>query len=283
MKSKEEYLASIYKKRDREINKQRKRISAITSIICLAVCFAAVFAFVPKKFGTKSIISESVNGNGNSLTKTEITTLNQEIYVLTNDNANIYNGPDKTIDGHTVKTNNEEDRLQTEIAVEAVTRQINFGYVGEPFDPDLLLRPSSGGTIETKPNSHEDEYITGVSEPCSELPDEAEKLTVKSTSKAAIRSSGEATEEALKYVPEDDRQNINKEKTQVTITKKSGGKSTYNVYFYTESKTYTVELNAVTLELIEFREKNINTGNINRFSPAHFPETTAALPEYIPE
>lgn len=293
MKNRDEYIASIFAKRDKELIRQKKRISAISSIICLTLCFAAIFAFVPKKFGMKSSVSEPVNEIGNSITKTDLeinsetesTIINQNILIYTNNDAYILN--EKNTQFETVKKeSNDEIGLQTEIAIEApdeaATRQINFGYAGEPFNPDLLSKPSA---VETKANESEnssDEYVTSVTEPYPESPDSEYGAAVKSTTKSVLHSSDEAIKEAIKYIPDNDKSEIKEDKTQVTISRTSGGKSTYTVYFYTESKTFTVELNAVTLEMIEFKEKDKNTGNINNYSPAHFPETTAALPEYIP-
>ncbi len=293
MKNREEYLASIYAKRDKELIRQKKRISAIASIICLTVCFAAVFAFVPKKLGKKSSVSESVNEIGNSVTKTDLkiisetecTAFNQTTLFYINNDAYISNGANTQ--SETIKKgSNNEDGLQTEIALEALdeatTRQVNFGYVGEAFNPDLLSKPSAGEIKANESENSSGEYVTGATEPYPESPDSAYDVTAKSTTKAELRSSEEAIAEALKYIPKEDKSEINEDKTQVTITRTSSGKSTYTVYFYTENKTFTVELNAVTLEMIELKEKDKNTGNINYYSPAHFPETTAALPEYIP-
>ena len=53
MKNREEYQASIFKKRDALLAKRRKKISQAAAVMSVCVCFAVAFAFLPKKFGQK--------------------------------------------------------------------------------------------------------------------------------------------------------------------------------------------------------------------------------------
>lgn len=289
MKNREEYLTSIYAKRDKELIKRKKKISAITSVACLFLCFIAVFSFVPKKkLGYKASVAENGktynellsatnNADKSTVSSEEIFSSNEKYQANINQNNNIFYVDDSAAGANpidsgvkaTVESNKAETEIAVEIPGEATTRQVNFGYAGEPFDPEKLSSPS-------------EDYVTEVSEPYPESPDSADEATIKSTTKAKLRSSDEAIEEALKYIPEEDTDKILENETHVTISRTSGGKSTYTVYFYTDSKTFSIELNAVTLEMIECKEKDKNTGNANYYTPAHFPETTAALPEYIP-
>ena len=296
MKSKDEYLRSIYAKRDAELTKRKKTISTVTTALCLAICFATIFAFIPKKFVKKTNTAETVNGKGYSDSKTlnkiyfeEETTLGQiaenyifnNSYVIDESNKPVTNSVD--VYGTIEKENGREDSLKTEIAVEnpaqATTRQVFFGCLGEPFDPDKLINGNSAIAPENPP----EDYYTAVTEPYSEGSASIDEVTIVKTTKAALRTSDEAIDEAIKFIPDVDAAKLIDEKTQVTVTRTSSGKTTYTVYFYTETKLYTVELNAITLEMIECKEKNTVTGDINYYSPAHFPETTAALPEYKPQ
>lgn len=301
MKSREEYLSSIYTKRDERLKKRKKYISAITSVACLAVCFAAVFTFIPKKLRYKSTNAEIFNGMNSSENKlfemfenvSEDTDESSEelltfLIPYNSFAANIMATNNDAAADSAVPSENEsspnidDNKLLTEIAAETpdeVTRQVNFGYVGEPFDPDRLL----SGTPAVKPENPDEDYITGVTEPNNKNPDSADEETKAKTTKANLRTSDEAIEEALKYIPNEETSKIIEDKTQVTVSRTANGKTSYTVYFYTENKLFTIELNAATLEMIECKEKNTINGNVNYYSPAHFPETTAALPEYKPQ
>lgn len=300
MKSREEYIASIYTKRDERLLKRKKLISAITAVACLVICFASVFAFVPKKFGhKKTSIAETAHGMNSSESKMfaqfdSTTAVANELFTLVipynaptqSINSTIINNVERNAGAAVTKDNSaniEDGKIQTEIAVEIpdeeTTRQVNFGYAGEPFNPDWLIN----GKPATAPDYPPEDYVTGVSEPYLESPDSVDEATKKSTTAAKLRSSDEAIAEAKKYIPKEDANKIINEKTHVTISRTASGKSTYTVYFYTDIKLFTIELNAVTLEMIECKEKNTNTGDVNYYSPAHFPETTAALPEYKPQ
>lgn len=48
MKNREEYIESIYKKRDAALNARKKRRSYLTAAACIAVCFLTAFFLVPK-------------------------------------------------------------------------------------------------------------------------------------------------------------------------------------------------------------------------------------------
>ncbi len=299
MKSREEYIASIYAKRDSKIKERKKTISVLTSALCLTVCFIAVFAFVPKTFGQKSTASDKTTNKHDNLTlavhypilKTTETAeelLSSGEKYLANYNQNIEAMTDT--DGATKQMNDSEikgtlkneygssdEKLQTEIAIET-TFHANFGYIGEPFDPNSISKPSFGGYPALAPADPPEDYVTGVSEPYYEKDD----LT-KSTTEGKTKSSEEAITQARKYLSEEDASEIIDEKTQVTVTRTASGKTTYTVYFYTKHKSFTIDVDAVTLRIIGCKEKNLVSGSESYISPPWFPETTAALPEYKPQ
>ncbi len=299
MKNRDEYIASIYEKRNLKIKERKKTISVLTSVLCLAVCFIAVFAFVPKTFGQKSTVSKITTKESDNLTlavhypilKTTETiedafTFNEKY--LVNHNQNIEAMTDT--DGATKKANKQEikgtvineygptdDKFQTEIAVET-TFQANFGYIGEPFDPDSISKPSFGGYPDLAPADPTEDYVTEVSDHYYENDE-----TTKSATAEKPKSSEEAIAEAKKFLSEDDASKIIDEKTQVTITRTASGKTTYTVYFYTKYKSFTIDVDAVTLRIIGCKEKNLVSGSESYISPPWYPETTAALNEYKPQ
>ncbi len=294
MKSKEEYLSSIYEKRDKKLAKRRKTVSVITSLACLAVCFIAVFSFVPKKIGKKVGTSESVNKSSYSynmiINKTvpEDSTIiyqfaesfkTQPAHII-NDSAEsaTYNAAENDHDGKT-RENSRDDILKTEIATEKnieTTRNVNFGYIGEPFDPDKLLSGDSAISPEEK--------VTAVTGSDYKKPDSVDEAkTVAKTSAAKPKSSEEAVAAAKDFLQDNDAAEIIDEKTQVTVTRTSKGETKYNVYFYTENKSFNIEVDGITLRIISCGEKNLITGKESYISLPWFPETTEALPEYKPQ
>lgn len=284
MKSREEYLASIYSKRDAKIKEHKKRISILTGVLSLGICFASVFTFVPKYFEAETSLSENKNNSSDkhilthSDTTSETQPDNAELFTFHETYPAIYyqnhgqinndvgnrNMNDSEIKA-TMKNEYEisDNKLQTEIALESpaetTTRRMNFGFAGEtalaPTEP-----PEDFGTLGTTPYDN-----------------------IKTTASNKLATTEDAIAEAKTFVPEEDASKIINEKTQVTVTRTSSGKTTYTVYFYTNYKSFAIELDAVTLDKIECKEKNLITGDDSYYSPPHFPETTAALPAYVPQ
>ena len=309
MKNREEYLESIYAKRDAKIRECKKKISVSASIFCLAVFFATVFAFVPKYFEKDIPAAKSENSNSDKtiISNTDgsdvLTTINEDYFAsgeqytviqgfnheLITDEAGNRNMNDSEIKASKkYDAATSENKLQTEIAAEIqaeeTTRRTNFGYIGEPFDPSLLPTKSPlAVNTALAPAEPPEDFRTEVTEPIVSPDSIGSEGTKSSTTAAKLKSSEEATAEAKKAVPKEDISKIIDDKTQVTITRTAKGKTTYTVYFYTNYKSFEIELDAVTLNLIECKEKNLITGNDSFYSPAHFPETTAALPEYMPQ
>ncbi len=313
MKNRDEYLESIYSKRDAKIKERKKTVSVLTSILCLAVCFAAVFAFVPKNLETKIPVNESGSGNSdnhifsNADSSDVLTTTLKEFFAsgeqyaviqgynqeLITDNAGNRNMNDSQIKASQKNySTTSENKLQTEIAAEIpdeeTTRRMGFGYIGEPFDESLLPTKSPlAGNVAIAPAEPPEDSGTEVSEPYFEASDSIDSDETKtSTTAAKLKSAEEATSEAKSFLLtelKEDAEKIIDKKTMVTVTRTANGKTTYTVYFYTNTKSFEIELDALTLNVIECKEKNLITGKNSYYSPAHFPETTAALPEYKPQ
>lgn len=313
MKTNDEYLESIFAKRDALMRERKKKISVMTSILCLAVSFAAVFAFVPEYFKKDSPVGDSENNNydkhafADTNTSDNNPTSNDEAFTFGEKYQAFYNQNNELItdeagnrnmnDSEIKATKRNEaatsnNKLQTEIAAEIpdeeTTRRMNFGYIGEPFDSSLLPTKSAlAGSSALAPADPQEDFATKVTEPYSEAPDSIDSEETKaSTTAAKPKSAEEATAEAKNFLStfsKEDSEKIIDEKTQVTVTRTVNGKTTYTVYFYTNYKSFEIELDAVTLRVIECKEKNLITGKDSYYSPAYFPETTAALPEYKPQ
>ena len=303
MKNRDEYLESIYAKRDAKIKERKKRVSVLTSIVCLAVCFAAAFAFVPRQSGIKT--SSEENASNTVSANNPVQTTNEECYIFNETYLAIYNQDNQCLTDdsvHRSSTDSEiksskkheaatsDNRLQTEIAIEIIeektTGNKSFGYIGEPFDPDSLpSKPSFGGFPALAPAEPPDDFGTEVTEPYIDETPGSEK-TKASTTVAKPKSSEEAIVEAKNFlftISKDDSEKIIDEKTQATVTRTANGKTTYTVFLYTNSKSFEIEVDGVTLNIIGCKQKYLVSGYETYISPAYYPETTAALPEYKPQ
>lgn len=310
MKNIDEYLESIYSKRDKKIRERKKTITALTSIFCIVICFAAVFAFVPKYFKKESPAKKSETGNSdnhifsNADSSDVLTTTLKEFFAsgeqyaviqgynqeLITDNAGNRNMNDSQIKASQKNySTTSENKLQTETAAEIpdeeTTRRMGFGYIGEPFDESLLPTKSPlAGSIAIAPAEPPEDSGTEVSEPYFEAPDSIDSDETKtSTTAAKLKSAEEATAEAEKAVPKEDASKIIDEKTMVTVTRTANGKTTYKVYLYTNTKSFEIDVDAVTLRILGCKQKYLVSGYETYISPPHFPETTVALPEYKPQ
>ncbi len=313
MKNKDEYLESIYSKRDKKIRERKKTVSVLTSIFCITICFAAVFAFVPKYFKKESPAKKNETGNSdnhiisNADSSDVLTTMNEEFFAsgeqyaviqgynqeLITDDAGNRNMNDSQIKASQKNySTTSENKLQTEIAAEIpdeeTTRRMGFGYIGEPFDESLLPTKSPlAGSVAIAPAKPPEDSGTEVTEPYFEAPDSIDSDETKaSTTAAKLKSAEEATSEAKSFLStelKEDAEKIIDEKTQVTVTRTANGKTTYTVYLYTNTKSFEIDVDAVTLRILGCKQKYLVSGYETYISPPHFPETTAALPEYKPQ
>lgn len=309
MKNKDEYLESIYAKRDKKIRERKKTVSVITSIFCIAVCFAAVFAFVPKYFekGTPVTKNETVNSDNNIISTTKIsdtiTAMNDEFLAsgeqyaviqgynqeLITDEAGNRNMNDSQIKASKKNySTTSENKLKTETPDEETTRRMGFGYIGEGIDESLLPTKSPlAGSVAIAPAEPPEDFGSEVTEPYPEAPDSIDsKETKASTTAAKLKSAEEATAEAKSFLSTELKENTEKiidENSQVTVTRTANGKTTYTVYFYTNTKSFEIDVDAVTLRILGCKQKYLVSGYETYISPPHFPETTAALPEYKPQ
>ncbi len=303
MKSRDEYLESIYNKKDKFIIKRKKTVSVIASMACLAICFITVFSLVPKKLVKNKGATEPVNGSGNSnsvsidkIVTEKKTTVDGLAERYTLDSAYAVNETTDTVthfvtyyaaaemnDGTTRKNGKNENSI-TEIAPErngeATTRNNYFGSAGDPFDPDKLL----SGNPAIAPENPPEDYVIDVTGSDYKKPgSDGEEKTVVKTSAAKPKSPEDAVAAAKDFLQNEDAAGIIDEKTQTTVTRTSSGETTYNVYFYTENKSFIIEVDGVTLRIISCAEKNLITGKESFISLPWFPETTEALPEYKPQ
>ena len=280
MKNREEYFESIYAKRDRILFKKKKKTSFIAGMICLTLCFAAFFTFVPKKLIQKNYKDKSettINNSGHSQTTTVLSS--DEIFTF----AEAYPETLKKNDNNETKdnstTNNKEkftsEIIHSEIATEATTRKTAFGWDGSSPTIPLFGTPAISIDEATSVNSSE------ANDPIMELPDSVcSEEEESSTAATVLKSPDEAINKAKTLLTQEDQEKISDDKTMVTINRKSDGTTTYTVYIYTNRDSYEIDIDAMTLEIKDCKKKNTLSGYETYISPPHFPETTEALAEF---
>lgn len=260
MKSREEYVASIFAKRDALLKKRKKHISYLSAAICLAVCITVAFFAIPERFGSKK--EPTINRTEESIVSTTAVFLAEEAEV--EEYLGSFSG-------------SPEKHEQTQAAVNEI-------YKEEGMFDDAGKAAADAATKKANTTVVQDYLAGGASHsPSVPAPDRIEATEFRSESKAENHTADEAVKEAYKYVKQSEISDIDKSKTNVVISHNVNGTDYYTVYFYTETKVITVKLNAATLEMIECGEKSLTNGSENYYSPAHFPETTSALPEYKPQ
>lgn len=260
MKSREEYVASIFAKRDALLKKRRKRISYLSAAVCLAVCLTVAFFSIPERFGSKK--EPMINQTEKSIVSTTAAFLAEEAEV------------EEYLDAF---SGSPEKHEQAQMAANEI-------YKEEGMLDDAGEAAADAATKKADTTIIQDNLAGGISHsPSVPAPDSIEATEFRSESKAENRTADEAVKEAYKYVNQSEISDIDNSKTNVIISHNTNGTDYYIVYFYTSTKLITVKLNASTLAMIECGEKNRSNGSENYYSPAHFPETTSALPEYKPQ
>lgn len=275
MKSREEYQASIFAKRDALLAKRRRRISQTAAFLSIVICFAIAFAVLPKKLSKKLSSEETVQLiTDDTITADAPTAETSTVQAYTFHSSYIRTeGTRKHTQKAAAAANPTVEELaqvitqihlpnqETEIAQESeeTTRKALFGggFRPEMWDDETIYEAEGDITPADSPDYTTEEIIA----------------------------------EARKYLESGSSENTDSEdsyetKTDVTVTKTSSG-SYYTVYFYFPSTTTKVKLDGDTLELIEYSDEWSENGK-TMTTPAYIPTTakpamTTAAPEYRPQ
>ncbi len=266
MKSREEYEASIFAKRDALLAKRHKRITAIATASCIAVCFITAFAFLPKRISTDLTVTEgTANTAVHTLTVGEISEMAQveefkEKYTFYSQfalpsytkphysekqlaNVEDYAGA-VADEAKKPSATKKSPSLKTEIAVEGEeTTKRNFGFYPEWMREEY------------------DFYEENVS------PESSDGFTTE-----------EITDKAKSYLSDEIRSGIIEKHNMVTVSRSADGTEIYTAWFYTDDKQIKIELESENLELIEVSEKTLTD---TQTTPAYIP--TTAAPAYMPQ
>ncbi len=265
MKNREEYQASIFKKRDALLAKRRKKFSQAAAVMSIGVCFAVAFAFLPKKFGQKlsSEVFPVITDSTVYVAETYVEDFN-EYYSFTSSYT-----PAIPEDGAACET---EDKNRTKAA--AAATKGTFDDLGIAATQKPLPNEEIEGEATTRnmffgggfrPEAWEDKYVPYGDNNVS--PDYADGFTTE-----------EITKKAKAYLSEEVNNSIIDKHNMVTVSRSANGSEIYTVWFYTDDKQIKVELNSENLELIRINEKPLTD---TQATPAYI--TTTAAPAYLPQ
>lgn len=263
MKSREEYEASIYAKRDAFLAKRKKKIQMTVSALSVIICLGAAVFALPKltdKSDEAQAPSVTKDASANSVTENKIADEAGQTYLA--DFAVIRT---QTAHGAAFDKNGaNEEIIQEDETIEYLT------MAGES---EIYRVPETEIALETEIAVEDGagEYPAGdkhfAYNPSDETPDS--DTTPPSSSKKTYTTE-EITAAALKHLPEGDADKIIGGKTNSVVSRKSDGTTTYAVYFYTAEKKFTVKLSD-SLELIEITEKGNAGGGTTQIAPAYNP------------
>lgn len=266
MKSREEYEASIYKKRDAMLAKRKKNIRMVVTALSVMLCLSAAVLAMPKLMNKAeeaqaSSVTKAASGNGikeNKIKETkavfdeagtlladfDVTKAQSNYPAASNENAPaqgvVQNAQDieyLTVTSEIYRIPETEIALETEIAAENDAGEYPAGDKQFAYNPqkDAL----SGGNVS--PTAPKKTYTTD-----------------------------EIISAAKKYLSEGDADEIIDSKTNAVVSRKSDGTTSYTVYFYSAEKKITVKLSS-SLELLEIMEKDNSGGGTTQIAPAYNP------------
>lgn len=261
MKSREEYKASIFAKRDALLAKRKRTALTIAATGCVAVCFITAAAFLPKNISSDiKIYDEPEHTTTQAVQATEVLAEEKteaEIYTL----GVIYTTPPHT------KPHYSETQTNT-------THYAGIVHVTEPAESPAIEVEDGAATAE-KTTKKSYGFSPEWMQEGFEFYEESEVVTPDSSDGF---TEDEIIQKAKSCLSAELEDKIIEKHNMVTVSRYADGTEIYTVWFYTDTEQIKVELDSKNLELIETTVKPL--GDIQT-TPAYIP-TTAASP-YIPE
>lgn len=287
MKSREEYAASIYAKRDALIMKRKQKIAAASSVLCVVLCFVAAAIFLPKNLNKSNSYTTSTATTSNvQSTVEDLVGMGGETGLF-DEAAEGENAVNETSDEETEYFTAKETYAQSATSSKTTNKetkkqQINFGYSPENSDEKDTTAAAAATQTEIALET-EIHWEDGC-------PEETTKKTNTSTTVAVTRSNEQLASTAYGYLTDEQKSKVLDRNTKnITVTRTADGNEYYTVFFETEGGGYRVSLDAKSLELIEIKTLATSTAKVSQgynpdtttAKPPMMPTTTAA-PEYVP-
>lgn len=240
MKKREEYLASIYAKRDARLIKRKKSIGMGLSALCIVCCFCAAAVVMPKMM---------------KKTSPEVTT---DITVAVN-NA------EGTVDAANAQTMHSVEQYATMIThypnpkpekTEAsfTHGQKNFGY----NESELMNERVTVPAIEEEIGEQYDSAETEIAQEDTEGETQKAPSVTKKPSSMGKFTNDEIIAAAYGNLTESEKKAVEGVEPFVTVTRTSSGDEYYEISYKTDNGKIKITLNAENLELIK-RSNGINS------------------------
>ena len=258
MKNREEYLSSIYKKRDAVLTKRKKKKQIAVSALCIVLCLCASAFAMPKlirkvpdiQLTTSTTAAVTEIAEEKIAAEETIQDLLPDTNVNSSDKpfADFYNDEGEIIEH---LTNTETYRVPTVTASEETyetwidSYHKNFGY---------------SGSADAMHNCEEHEVVA----------------TKKSS--VGLYKTEQIAEAARKHLTESEIKTFKDAEPNVTVSRKSSGEESYRIMFSAEESTVIITLNAENLELIDKK----NLANKTESVSGARPPITTAKPAYNP-
>lgn len=261
MKSREEYEASIFAKRDALNAKRKKNLRFAASAFGVMICLCAIAFAIPnlnKKPDTNGVSSDTLAAGGVTENKIAAEGSDETVtYPASYDTGIAYTEQHSFgyINDFCIETVDGEKAETTEAEITEIYRI-----------PEGEIAVEQGNSAE-KPNGLPQQFADGMGGFKPESPDGISDALAETPSKKSFTTE-EIVAQAKKYVVDADK--IIDDKTNVTVSRNANGTTTYTAYFYTEDKKIAVKLDS-NLTAREIEEKDINGGDI-QVTPGYNPD-----------
>lgn len=276
MKSREEYLASIYSKRDALLKKRKKHIAqtvtAFSAVILLTVSVIAVSRLSEKP----SVKEETTVPLSEQKTESPCTTREPVSYTFTDTDKN---EPVKIQSGNFAESVTEKKETFTEKHTNFVTHSVEETIP----ETDANNIDSAASTDETKKNNIGSIFKGFIFETTEPLysPDTGGDDSVVDEIEKPDSGEGFTQNEiitaAIKYLPDDAKEYADPEKAFSTVTRTAQGEEYYEVRFDINGIKYNIVLNAENLDMIAIESTD------NSSAPSFEQPQAQISPPYIPQ
>ncbi len=261
MKNREEYMASIYAKRDARFAKRKRAIATATSALCLILCFCVAAVVMPKMMKKTS---EEVT--------TDITVaVNNAEGMADSENVQTMHFVEQFV---TMITHYEKPKV--EIHEDAITQyQKNFGY----SESELMNQRVT--VFEEDEASEECETEIALKTEIAQEFDNGETHKAPSVTKRPSAmgnfTNEEITAAAYRNLTETEKKAVEGVEPFVTVTRTRDGNEYYDISYKTDSGNIKITLNA---ENLEFTKKIGSFDNTSATTAA--PPMVVTTPAYNP-
>ncbi len=243
MKNREEYLASIYAKRDARLKKRKKTVGAAASALCIVLSFCTAAAVMPEMM-RKTSHKETPEVETTAVNTDNIRNYEDEFYIVYTDS---YVRPEVEESGEAMGTEDAQDEQRAD--GQSVTAE-KHEYESYKQFANHVTKIVTEIALETV-----------ISEDAM-----AEPAVTKKPSSLGKYTNDEILEAAMNCLTDAEKKAVEGVEPMVTVTRTKGGEESYGIMYMLGDTKIKIILNAENLEFIDKSGGIISEG------------TTAALP-----